>query len=244
MKSIFNHSRWMILELWRQPAYMVATIGFPALFYMIFAVPESKTQEAANLLLGSFSSFAVFGVVFLQLGVGIAQERNQSWYLYLRTLPVSPIAFFIARFLSSFVFSILAAAMIIILSLLFTPASLSSQVWIKFIFSLGFGAAAFSTMGLALGYWAGEKSCLPIGNLIYLPLTFAGGLWKPPEILPQAIRDISPYLPTRHYGELVWASLLERELEPKYLVYLGICFVFFGLMAILGFRRDQSERFS
>ena len=42
------HCRWMVTELLRQPAYVVATIGFPAIFYLIFAVPESKNEVAAN----------------------------------------------------------------------------------------------------------------------------------------------------------------------------------------------------
>ena len=244
MKKTMIHFRWMVMELLRQPAYVVATIGFPAIFYLIFAVPESNGEAEANLLLGSFSSFAVFGVVFLQLGVGIAQERNQSWYLYLRTLPISSFTFFSARFLSSLFFSILAAATIVILALTLTPAHLKPEVWFKYILTLSLGAASFSTMGLSLGYWTGEKSCLPIGNLIYLPLTFAGGLWKPPEALPDAIKEISVYLPTRHYGELVWAVLLERDIEFKYAAYLAISFVIFGFIASIGYKRDQSRRFS
>ena len=145
MKKIMIHCRWMVTELLRQPAYVVATIGFPAIFYLIFAVPESKNEVAANLLLGSFSSFAVFGVVFLQLGVGIAQERNQPWYLYLRTLPVSSVTFFLARFLSSLVFSVIAAAAIVILALTLTPAHLKADIWWKYILTLTLGASSFST---------------------------------------------------------------------------------------------------
>ena len=244
MKKTLIHCRWMVMELLRQPAYVVATLGFPSIFYLIFAVPESKTEFGANLLLGSFSSFAVFGVVFLQLGVGVAQERNQTWYLYLRTLPVTSLTFFSARFLSSLVFSIFAAATIVILALTLTPAHLKPEIWLKYIFTLSLGAASFSTMGLALGYWAGEKSCLPLGNLIYLPMTFAGGLWKPPEALPEVVQDVSVYLPTRHYGELVWAVLLEKDLEFKYAAYLAASFVFFAIVATIGYRRDQSRRFS
>ena len=244
MKKIIVHTTWMVKELLRQPAYLVSTIAFPSLFYLIFAVPESKDEGGANLLLGSFTSFAVFGVIFLQLGVGIAQERSQSWYLYLRTLPLRGITFLGARFLSAFFYSILAAGAVIVLALLLTPVHLTTEKWVLFILTLGFGGASFSCMGLALGYWAGEKSCLPLGNLIYLPLTFAGGLWNPPEVLPDFIQDISIYLPTRHFGELVWASLLDRAMDWKYVALLVGNFLFFGVVTYLGYRRDQVQRFS
>ncbi|SMF11949.1 ABC transporter permease [Pseudobacteriovorax antillogorgiicola] len=244
MKLILIHTQWMVKELLRQPAYLVSTVAFPSLFYMIFAVPESKDTLAANLLLGSFSAFAVFGVIFLQLGVGVAQERSRSWYLYLRTLPLPGMAFLGARFLSAFFFSVLAALAVILLSLAFTPAELSFLEWLKFLAVLLIGGASFCCMGLALGYWAGEKSCLPIGNLIYLPLTFAGGLWKPPTILPEFVQTISEYLPTRHYGELVWASVLKRDLALNHVIWLAGYALLFGVLTYWGYRRDQQARFS
>ena len=75
-------------------------------------------------------------------------------------------------------------------------------------------------------------------------MTFAGGLWKPPEALPEVVQDVSVYLPTRHYGELVWAVLLEKDVEFKYAAYLAASFVFFAIVATIGYRRDQSRRFS
>ena len=234
----------MFIELLRQPAYLVSTVAFPALFYLIFAVPESKDELSANLLLGSFSAFAVFGVIFLQLGVGVAQERTRSWYLYLRTLPLSSGTFLGARFLSAFFFSIFAAGAVILLSVFLTPVELSPGEWLRYGLVLMLGGASFCGMGLALGYWAGEKSCLPIGNLIYLPLSFAGGLWKPPTILPDFVQTLSEYLPTRHYGELVWASLLRRDLDMTHVMWLAAYAVFFGFLTFWGFRRDQIQRFS
>jgi ABC-2 type transport system permease protein len=166
MTLVFSHTKWMILELLRSPAYVVSTIAFPALFYSIFAIPESNDKASSNMLLASFSAFAVFGVIFLQFGVGIAQERTRSWYFYLKTLPVQPLQIMAARFLSALFFSLLASLGIILLAVLFTEAELTLWEWAKFILVLQTAGIVFCFMGLSLGYWSSEKSSLPIGNLI------------------------------------------------------------------------------
>ncbi len=243
MNLIFVHSRWMILELIRQPAYVVSSVAFPALFYLIFAVPESKGVDASNLLMASFSGFAIFGIVFLQFGVGLAQERSRSWYHYLRTLPLTPGLFLFSRLISVLLFSALAAVVIIVLAMLLTDAHLSIKLWLNFILALFFGSITFGFMGIVLGYFSNEKSSLPMGNLIYLPLSFAGGLWKPPNILPDSLKTISEILPTRHYGEILWASVAGREVASESIFYLIGYSGIFLIFAVWGYSRDKDQRY-
>lgn len=229
----------MCLELVRQPAYIVSTVAFPVLFYTIFAVPESKETAASNLLMASFSSFAVFGVVFLQFGVGTAQERTQSWYLFLKSLPLPASHLLGARLLSAILFSLLATAGVVLMALWQTPIELKQHQWVLFIFWLIVGGLSFSLLGISVGLWASEKAALPIGNLIYLPLSFAGGLWKPPEILPDSLRDVSVYLPTRHYGELVWSAIRDESFPKASLYGLVFWTLGFAILAYFGFKKEM-----
>lgn len=228
---VFTHGLWMIKELLRQPAYLVSTLSFPTIFYLIFALPESKDVASANMLLASFSCFAVFGVLFLQFGAGVAQERSKPWYFYLKTLPVKQRSLTGARFLSAYFFALLTVSILVAVAFVFTPADFSLKKLSIFYFALLSLGLTFCMMGLCLGYVANERSALPLGNLIYLPLTFAGGLWKPPELLPEAIHKISDHLPTRHYGEILWAISLDKDLPVKSFYYLGFYLVFFSALA-------------
>ncbi len=242
MSLILVHSRWMILELLRQPAYTVSTLIFPSLFYLIFAVPESNDVASSNLLLASFSCFANFGVLFLQFGIGISQERTTSWYQFLRTLPLAPYKLVLARFISSYVFSLLSIGLLIIFAHVYTFISLSTAQWLYFFLAhMGLGLI-FCLMGLTLGYWAEEKTALPVGNLIYLPLTFAGGLWKPPTVLPESLKTISEYLPTRQYGEVLWAIVSSQKIEIEYLLGLGIYALVFLILSYIGMSKDFKSR--
>lgn len=242
MSLIFVHTKWMILELIRQPTYFVATVAFPSLFYIIFAVPESKNEASSNMLLASFSCFAVFGVLFLQFGVGIAQERSTSWYHYLRTLPLKKTYLLVARFLSAYFFAILSVLSLHVLALVFTEVSMDLWVWVKFYLNLILPGLVFCLMGLALGYFSSEKSALPLGNLIYLPLSFAGGLWKPPELLPETLNKVSKYLPTRQYGEMMWSTVKDESIAFESLCILSLYFILFFIISYFGSRRDLTKK--
>lgn len=244
MRLLLRHIQWMTLELWRQPTYMVSTVAFPSLFYLIFAVPESKTETSANFLMASFSGFAFFGVVFLQFGVSLAQEKSRSWYTFLKTLPFSTRQFLLARFVTSMIYGTAAVAVIIILAFWLTPVHLTLKSWVLFAGCLFLGSFAFCLMGVALGFWASEKTALPLGNLIYLPLSFAGGLWKPPELLPATVQQVSVYLPTRLYGDLLWASVGYKPFEQQAGFGLVGFALVFATVAYFGYLVEADRKLS
>ena len=84
--NLILNTKWMLMELLRSPSYVVSTIGFPIIFYLIFALPEAKDINSANFIMASFCVFAAFGVFFLQFGVSITHHKSHSWYFYLNQL--------------------------------------------------------------------------------------------------------------------------------------------------------------
>jgi ABC-2 type transport system permease protein len=77
---------------------------------------------------------------------------------------------------------------------------------------LTLGGLPFLLMGLVIGNFFSPKAVVPVANFFHLVLSFAGGLWKPPEILPEALQPITPWLPTYHYGLLTW-SLASKDIQ-------------------------------
>lgn len=237
MNLILEHARAKILHLLRQPSYVVATLVFPSLFFLFFAAPNADTTEKANLLMASFAAFAVLGVVFFQFGLDFSQERGTAWYRYLRTLPVSPWVFFAARCLTAIFFALLAAAVVIIVVLASTPATLGAWALVKLAGVLLIGSLPFCVLGLCIGYFVPANSALPVTNLIYLLLSFAGGLWIPPAGLHPKIQELSRYLPSRFYGEWAWSAALNTDVKASNLLGLALTFVLFIPIATWGHRR-------
>ena len=55
---------------------------------------------------------------------------------------------------------------------------------------------------------------------------------------------ISPYLPTRGAGELMWAALTDFTVDPKAIAMLGAWTVVLAVVAGWAYRRDEGVRFS
>lgn len=235
---------YQVLETLRQPTYLVTTLLFPSMFFWFFAVPNIKSVEAARFMMGSFACFAFLGVVMFQFGVMIAQERGSRWYVTLRALPVHPWSILGARLLGGLPFAGLAVGAVIATAYATTDVSLPAERWLPFLTGVVLGGLPFAVLGLVIGVVSTPRTALPLANLIYLPLSFGGGLWLPPNALPASLESISKLLPTRFYGEIVWARIGGGETSEGALWGLLIYLVIGVLAAGYFFRRDEGEKFS
>ncbi len=241
MKLLAHSFYFQLIELLRQPGYTIPTLAFPSLFYFLFAVPESQDPSQATFMTGSFCAFAIFGVVFFQFGIGTAQDRASKWTLYVRTLPAPPWFPLLTRALIATLIGLLSASLVILLGLWLTPATWSAMELFQLYGTLILGCLCFAPMGIAFGYWVSEKTALPLANLIYLPLSYIGGLLTPPQMLPEALHRASQWTPTRHYGELVWASTAPASQNYPWeslIIVFGFSILFL-IFTLVGYRREQ-----
>jgi ABC-2 type transport system permease protein len=242
MTLVLRHARAMSLELIRYPAYVVPTLVFPSVFFLFFAAPG--TASGAIVRMATFAGFAAIGVSFFQFGVGIAVERASPWESYLRTLPIGPAVRLGARVLSAALFAFAAAGLLTGVAVAVTGASLSPVRWVALTLALLAGTVPFALLGIALGYWSPERGALPIANLLYLGLSYAGGLWFRPRDLPAPISAISPYLPTRALSNALIAAVSGAQVPWRPWCVLGLFAAIFGALAAWGYRRDEGKRFT
>lgn len=241
MKLVLAHARMQIVELVRLPTFIVATVGFPALFFLLFGLPRARGHE--NVLLASFAAFAVLGVGFFQFGVSTAIERSTPWYVWMRTLPCPARARITGRVIAALLFAAGAAALVVAVALATTSAALRTSEWLRLAAVLLLGATPFVLLGLAIAYWVSPKSALPVANVLYLLLSYAGGLWTGPSDLPHAVQALSAYTPTRQWGDLLWAAATGGGWQAAHWLALTGYAVGFGLVAAWGYRRDEGQRF-
>ncbi len=237
MRLVWVHLRAELVGLLRVPGFLIPTLVFPSMFFLIFAVPYLKTWEAANQTTASFMTFAVFTVVFFQFGVGLAQERENPWTTYLRALPLPPLVRPAALVLAGLTFALLAALVVAGVAAVATPLRPGVARIPAFLAALLLGAVPMGLLGVALAFLLSPKAALPVANLVYLPLSFLGGLWMPPEALPSWAQAISPYTPTRPWVELVWASAWGKPWPLASLLALLGYAAAFALLAVWAWRR-------
>jgi ABC-2 type transport system permease protein len=249
MTTIFGNSLlrrhvWMnTIELVRLPMYLLPTFTFPVLLFVFFGLPYAGNTEAARLVMSSYAAYGILGVTLFQFGVGIAADRDTSWERFLRVLPVTVATRLVARVFAAVVFALAVATVVIVTAALLTKADLNPLLLARLFPTLIVGAIPFALLGITIGYWVERRAAIPVANLIYLPLSLGGGLWMPPAFLPKFIGAISPYLPTRHYGEVVWAAANGTPVPVVSWVWLLGYSAIFALTAALGYRRDESRRY-
>ena len=241
MRLVLVHAGAMTRELVRYPAYLVPTLLFPTVFFLFFVAPSPGSY--ATIKMAAFAGFAAIGVAFFQFGVGIAVDRTSPWETYLRTLPVSVPARLGARVVSAAGFAAGAAAFVLVAALVTTDAALDARRWVELGATLLIATIPFALLGIALGYWAPPRAALPIANLLYLGLSYAGGLWIRPSELPGFVRDVSPYLPTRALADVLGNVVYSNTFAARPWVALAGFTAAFAAVAAAGYRRDEGKRY-
>jgi ABC-2 type transport system permease protein len=235
------HARFATLELLRYPSFSIPTLALPAIFFAFFGIPRGDSH--AEILLASFAAYAVLSVAFFQFGVAMAIERSRPWEAYLRTLPVPPATRMTARILSAAVFAFAAVAAVVAIAVPTTTPHLSVAAWLRLGAALVAGSVPFTLLGIALGYWLPAKGALPVANILYLTLSYVGGLWTGPTGLPHALAQISHVLPTRQWGDVLWAAVRTGSWPAVHWLALAVYAAAFGAFAAWGYTRDEGKRF-
>lgn len=246
---LLEQSRAEFMKLWRVPSFTVSTVVFPLILFLLFGAPNAHFTgpdgvNVGKFLLASFSAYGLIGMAMFGFGVGVATERGQGWMRLVRATPMPAWVYFAGKIVMSTLFSFLILGLLFSVSALAVGIRMPASQWVGLGLTLLFGALPFSTLGFAFGYLAGPNSASPIANLIYLPLSFASGLFIPLWQLPRLVQDIAPYLPTYHYGKLAWHAVGATADEPwVHVAWILGTAVVFGALAVWGYRRDQSKGF-
>jgi ABC-2 type transport system permease protein len=243
LRSGASSVRLQLLELARRPAFVVPTMGFPALFYTLFDLQYARAYpKAAPSMMLAYIAFAIIGVTLFQFGIGVAVDRTLPWERYLRTLPAPVWLRFASRIVVAGLFALCSAAFVVAVATAATSVRFSPGQWLVIAACAAIGAVPFVLFGLAIGYWTSPKGAVPIANIFYLLLSFAGGLWMPPSMLPDFARAISPFTPTRQFANLLWSA--PHGFSVPALLALAAFAILFAIVAAAGYRRDRATRFA
>src|SRR5690606_37963475 len=98
LRACMVETRCELMRMWREPAYSIPVLGFPAMFYLLFAVLLNRgNPAAADYLLATYGVFGVVGAALFGFGVTIAMDRERGYLRLRRVLPAAPGAMLLAR---------------------------------------------------------------------------------------------------------------------------------------------------
>jgi ABC-2 type transport system permease protein len=241
VRLVLVHARAELIQLARYPTFAVPTLAFPSLLMLLYGY--SATHQSRQLLMVSFAAFAVLSIAFFQFGVSIAIERQSSWNLFLRTLPVSAATRIGARLLAGSGVAVASAGTVVVVALASGAAPLAPLEWVRLGIVLMAGSVPFAFLGIGLGYAISARAALPVANLLYFLLGFLGGLFTGPRALPPGLDSVARYLPTRAWAELVWAVSTGSSWERRWWLLLGAYTIGFAIFARWAYQRDEGQRY-
>lgn len=243
-------AKYEVLKHARIPAFVIPSITFPVMFYMLFGLAFGSGRgvggvSMATYLIATYGAFGVIGASLFGFGAGIAIERGLGWMLLKRATPMPAAAYFFAKLVVCMLFGTVIVLLLSAIGIAFGGVRLPPLTWARLVLTLVAGATPFCAMGLAIGYLAGPNSAPPIVNLVYLPMAFASGLWIPIEVLPGAIRSIAPFVPAYHLGQLALSAIGAGRGAPAWshvAALAGFTCMFLAL-AFWAYRNDEGKTY-
>jgi len=206
LRTLRRETATELLKTVRIPIFAVSTIAFPLMFYLIFGATfgrqEAGPVNVATYMLATYGAFGVIGAALFSFGVGLAVERAQGWMRLKRASPMPGSVTVLAKLATALAFAAAVVAALMLAGVTVGDARLSLGTTAALMGVLLLGALPFCVLGQAFGYALGPNSAPVVVNLVYIPMSFASGLWMPIEQLPGFLQSIAPYLPAYHLGQL------------------------------------------
>lgn len=242
---VLAHTRHQLLEQIRVPIGLLAGGLFPAISMLAFAVPFlGDDPVASSMSMGSMMLVGAISSALIGLAVSVAQDREQPWHPYLRTLPAGPLPHFAGRILSAMTVMVLSVIPVVLVAALFTAAVITPVRLAAMLAAVLAGAVPFMLMGLFLGLVLPSKGALAVSQVLFFPFAIVGGLFMPPQVMPGFLEAVSAFVPSRGAGELVWWAAAGTPPQVLPLVTLAAWTVLAAAVAVWAHRRDEGRRFS
>lgn len=247
--SLFYLIRCEILKLVRVPMFAIPTFVFPVMFFAMFGLPNLGNSiggvNAGAYMMASYGAYAVMSVALFSFGVAIAAERGLGWNKLLRATPLRPLTMFASKVAMALLFGAASLCGLFAFGAVAAGVRMAPARWLELGGLLLVGMIPFVALGLCIGYLAGPNSAAAVANLIFLPLSFASGLFLPLDFLPDLMQKVAPYLPAYHTGQLGWGALGAGDGKGfgYHLLWLAGYTAIFLAMALVAYWRDEGQNF-
>lgn len=192
---------------WRTPAAVFFTVMLPVIFLLIFASIFGNEQLPPPLSI-STSVYYVPGIITLAIvsatlvanAMRVVEARESGRLKRLRSTPMEPSTYILARIGQSLVLSILMLVFVSLIGRILYDVPIPTTTIPALLVTVAVGTFAFSAMGFALTAVIPNEDAAPaITNATVLPLYFLSGVFIPETELPDGVLAFADIFPIRHF---------------------------------------------
>ncbi|KGQ17952.1 ABC transporter permease protein [Lysobacter dokdonensis DS-58] len=203
------------LRYLRNPGFMLPTLLFPTVFYLMFGVFLARPgSEAGRYLLAAYGTFGVMAPGLFGFGVSMAMERENGLLTLKRAMPMPPFAYLAGKMVMAMAVASGVLTLLVLLAVFVAHVPVTGAQIAGLYLSNVPGVLPFCALGLLLGTLVKGQGAPAVINMLYLPMAFLSGLWFPIASLPKAMQSIAPALPSFHLNALALDAVGLVDTQP------------------------------
>jgi ABC-2 type transport system permease protein len=224
-KVSFSRASLELKSFFRRRETVVFTFSLPVILLFIFGsifnfdVSGTHVPFRQYFTAGIIAS-GIMSATFVNLGIGIALERDDGTLKRLAGTPMPKAAYFAGKILSSLVIAALEVVILLAIGVglygLKLPSTPARWLTLGWVFLLG--VACCTLLGIAISSVPrSSRSAAAVLNLPYLVLQFISGVYFPFSQLPHGLQQVAALFPLKWLAQGLRAVFLPdflQRLEP------------------------------
>ena len=109
-KIYLKEAKYEFLKNLRLRMYTASVLSFPIMFYVLFGLVLNAKEaiggtRVPTYLIATYGTFGVMGASLFGTAAGLASDRGLGWLQVKRASPMPPFAYFVAKVITSMIFS-------------------------------------------------------------------------------------------------------------------------------------------
>lgn len=240
LAAYLEEARAECLRYLRNPGFLLPTLLFPSVFYVMFGIflAHANSADAPRYLLASYGTFGVMAPGLFGFGVSLALERDTGLLTLKRALPMPAGAYLLGKMCMALLVAAIVSVILLCLAIFVAGVQLPAGRIGGFFLLEVLGVLPFAALGLLVGTLVKGQGAPGVINLIYLPMAFLSGLWFPLPVMPAFLQAIAPLWPAYHLNQLALSAVgLGRGGEALHVAVLAGFTVAFVAVAARRLRR-------
>ena len=235
MNGTFALAMAEVRRLRRNRRYLILTIGFPVLLYLIVGKNNSTAYGVSfkAFYMVAMASFGALSGAFNNNTIRISQERKEGWIRQLRLTPLPANAYVVAKLIASMVTSVPAITIVFLLGSYYGQVDMPLWKWVVIAVAIWFGTFIFAALAVAIGYRISPDAVQPIAMIIFFGFSILGGLWFP---LSGGMADFAKFTPTYQVVKISTDVLAVGSVDVANVLGIVAWFAIFLGLAVLAVR--------
>lgn len=205
---------------YRRPEQLALTFSMPAVICLLLGsifsaeIPGTQTSTGA-IIAASMLAYGILSTSFINLGIGIAADRDTGALRRLRGTPATASSYFIGKIMLVAIASLAEAVIILALGVtvfgLHLPTTMSGWFTLTWVFILGI--ISCSLLGILVSNYAGNAvSAAVLTNGPAVGLQFVSGTYVPLMMLPTWMLIIGSIFPVKWMAQGFRSVLLPPQM--------------------------------